>query len=101
MGLSPPKESASVPVGSAGTALTTNAGPWPPRNSYGQGPFREHQVTQPQGMQNSSTTRTIPPTPWARSLRTHMEPADLMELIYVLAEAAADVLREREERGRS
>jgi hypothetical protein len=33
----------------------------------------------------------------ALSLRTHMEPADLMELILILAEAAADVLREQKE----
>jgi hypothetical protein len=31
----------------------------------------------------------------ARSLRNHMEPADLMELIVILAEAAADVVRKR------
>ncbi len=37
------------------------------------------------------------PAAAALSLRTHMEPADLMELILILAEAAADVLRERRE----
>ncbi|MGH3984361.1 MAG: hypothetical protein ACREX8_09770 [Gammaproteobacteria bacterium] len=47
------------------------------------------------------SVRLDDPAAAARSLRTHMEPADLMELIYVLAEAAADVLREQEERGRS
>lgn len=36
------------------------------------------------------------PAATALSLRTHMEPADLMELILILAEAAADVLRERD-----
>ncbi|HEV7829276.1 MAG TPA: hypothetical protein VGP04_10575 [Pseudonocardiaceae bacterium] len=35
------------------------------------------------------------PAAAALSLRTHMEPADLMELVLILAEAAADVLRER------
>jgi hypothetical protein len=44
--------------------------------------------------------RTLPvllddPAATALSLRTHMEPADLMELILILAEAAADVLRDR------
>lgn len=41
------------------------------------------------------------PAAAARSLRTHMEPAELMELTYILAEAAADVLRERRKHGRS
>lgn len=44
--------------------------------------------------------RTLPvllddPAAAALSLRTHMEPADLMALVLILAEAAADVLRER------
>jgi len=37
------------------------------------------------------------PAAAALSLRTHMEPADFMELIIILAEAAADVLRKRKE----
>jgi hypothetical protein len=45
--------------------------------------------------------RTLPvvlddPAATALSLRTHMEPADLMELILILAGAAADVLRDRD-----
>ncbi len=36
------------------------------------------------------------PAATALSLRTHMEPADLMELILILAQAAADALRERD-----
>jgi hypothetical protein len=36
------------------------------------------------------------PAATALSLRTHMESADLMELTLILAEAAADVLRDRE-----
>ncbi|MCA1695018.1 MAG: hypothetical protein LC749_09930 [Actinobacteria bacterium] len=36
------------------------------------------------------------PAAAALSLRTHMQPADLMELVVILAEAAADVLRERD-----
>lgn len=45
--------------------------------------------------------RTLPvllddPAATALALRTHMGPADLMELILILAEAAADVLRDRE-----
>jgi hypothetical protein len=35
------------------------------------------------------------PVAAARSLRNHMRPADLMELVVILAEAAADGLRER------
>ncbi|HKR52429.1 MAG TPA: hypothetical protein VJT72_23205 [Pseudonocardiaceae bacterium] len=41
------------------------------------------------------------PAAAARSLQTHMEPAELMELIYILAEAAADTVRERKKQGRS
>jgi hypothetical protein len=41
------------------------------------------------------------PAAAARSLRTHMEPAELMELTYILAEAAADALRKRKERERN
>ncbi|HSL08858.1 MAG TPA: hypothetical protein VK887_12920, partial [Pseudonocardiaceae bacterium] len=37
------------------------------------------------------------PAATARSLRAHMEPADFMKLIIFLAEAAADVLRKRNE----
>jgi len=37
------------------------------------------------------------PAAAALSLRAHMEPADLMALILILAETAADVLRERGE----
>jgi hypothetical protein len=45
--------------------------------------------------------RTLPilvddPVATALSLRTHMEPADLLELTLILAEAAADVLRDRD-----
>jgi hypothetical protein len=35
------------------------------------------------------------PVAAARSLRNHLRPADLMELVVILAEAAADGLRER------
>jgi hypothetical protein len=35
------------------------------------------------------------PVAAARCLRNHMEPADLMELIVILAEAAADVVGKR------
>jgi len=35
------------------------------------------------------------PAAAARSLRNHMEPADLMELIVILAEAAADIVGKR------
>jgi hypothetical protein len=35
------------------------------------------------------------PVAAARSLRNHMQPADLIELIIILAEEAADVVRER------
>lgn len=35
------------------------------------------------------------PVAAAWSLRNHMEPADLMKLIVILAEAAADVVRQR------
>jgi hypothetical protein len=41
------------------------------------------------------------PAAAARSLQTHMEPAELMELIYILAEAAADVLREQKKQGKA
>lgn len=36
------------------------------------------------------------PAATARSLRTHMESAHLMELVLILAEAAAGVLRDRD-----
>jgi hypothetical protein len=35
------------------------------------------------------------PVAAARFLRTHMQPADLMELIVILAEAVADVVSKR------
>lgn len=43
------------------------------------------------------SVRLDDPAATARSLRTHMEPADLMQLIQILAEAAAEVLNERKE----
>jgi hypothetical protein len=47
------------------------------------------------------SVRLDDPAAAARSLRTHMEPAELMELTYILAEAAADALRKRRERERN
>jgi hypothetical protein len=42
------------------------------------------------------SVRADDPVAAALSLRTHMEPAGLMELTLILAEAAADALRERD-----
>jgi hypothetical protein len=39
------------------------------------------------------------PTAAALSLRTHMQPADLRELLLILATAAADALRDRQKSG--
>ena len=47
------------------------------------------------------SVRLDDPVAAARSLQTHMEPAELMELTYILAEAAADALRKRRERERN
>ncbi|HEX8935088.1 MAG TPA: hypothetical protein VF788_13045 [Pseudonocardiaceae bacterium] len=68
---------------------------------------RDPQADVPHGRQfgRPGTTgcrpRTLPvllddPAATALALRTHMERADLMELTLILAEAAADVLRDRD-----
>ncbi len=66
------------------------------------GPRSAHRVMAQTGSRpRMLSVRLDDPGAAARSLRTHMGPADLMELICVLAETAADVLREREQHGRS
>jgi hypothetical protein len=54
-------------------------------------------VLAPQAGYRSRTLSVVldDPIAAARSLRSHMEPADLMELIVILAEAAANVVGKR------
>jgi hypothetical protein len=92
---------------SAGETLTTQAAMTRPPASAPPGPpvtvappttfgRRAHDV--PAGYRSRTLAVSLDdPAATARSLHTHMEPADFMELIVLLAEAAADVLRKRNE----
>jgi hypothetical protein len=57
-------------------------------------------MDQPQHRPRTLCVLLDDPAAAALSLRTHMQPADLQELLLILATVAADVLRERQNSGR-
>jgi hypothetical protein len=54
---------------------------------------------QPQHRPRTLSVVLDDPAAAALSLRTHMQPADLRELLLILATAAADTLRDRQNSG--